>query len=74
MRRNSVEENARYKTAIRLRSVTSAESMNITAQLIDDVVLTYWTSLKQKYPSYSFEELIQVGHKELFLNERRKGH
>lgn len=57
-----------------MRDLSIGESMNLAAQLIDDVVLVYWASLKRRYPSFSFEQLIKKGHEELFLHERRKNH
>lgn len=69
-----MEDQAFRAIAIRMQDVSLADSMNITAQLIDDIVLTYWASLKRKYPSKSFKELILLGHQELFIHERRKGH
>lgn len=71
MARGSHEERAFRETAIRMREVSLADSMNITAQLIDDIVLTFWASLKRNYPSVSFQELIRKGHQELFIHERR---
>ena len=72
MTRNVIEEEKAFsKIALNLRNLKIGESMNLTAQLIDDIVQIYWNSLKRKYPGYRFEELIKIGHKELFLNERR---
>ncbi|MFQ5980559.1 MAG: hypothetical protein ACE5OZ_20670 [Candidatus Heimdallarchaeota archaeon] len=71
MARSAHDEWVFREIAIRMREVSLADSMNITAQLIDDIVLTFWASLKRKYPSTSFQELIRLGHQELFIHERR---
>ena len=72
MTRNIIEENKAYsKIALNLKNLSIGESMNLTAQLIDDIVQIFWASLKRKYPNSSFDELINMGHQELFLDERR---
>lgn len=58
--------------AKKLRKVSSNESMRIMANLIDDLVLTYFESLKEKYPDASFKELILFGHKEAHIDIRRR--
>ncbi|NPD90482.1 MAG: hypothetical protein HGN29_17345 [Asgard group archaeon] len=46
--------------------------MILQASLIDDLVITYFESLRRKYPDATFEELIQIGHKETYYKKRRR--
>ncbi|MHA1124379.1 MAG: hypothetical protein ACTSSB_05380 [Candidatus Heimdallarchaeota archaeon] len=49
--------------ANKLKQLTISESMLLQADLIDTLVKIYFSSLKNRYPSATFEELIQHGHK-----------
>lgn len=56
----------------RLKGLSISESMKLQASLIDDLVQTYYESLLRKYPSATFEEIIQLGHKESHYKIRRR--
>ena len=56
----------------KLKNLSISDSMKLQASLIDDLVLIYLTSLRRKYPNASFEELVQIGHKESQIKKRRR--
>lgn len=55
----------------KLKGLSINESMELQANLIDDLVQTYYESLKRKYPDATFEELMLLGHKETYHLKRR---
>ena len=60
------------KRISKLKGLSISESMILQASLIDDLVITYFESLRRKYPDATFEELIQIGHKETYYKKRRR--
>jgi len=60
------------KRISKLKGLSVSESMKLQASLIDDLVQTYYESLRRKYPNATFEEIIQIGHKETHYKKRRR--
>ena len=64
--------NSLKKHISKLKGISISDSMKLQAGLIDDLVQTYYESLRRKYPNASFEELMQIGHKETHYKNRRR--
>ena len=60
------------KRISKLKGLSVSESMKLQASLIDDLVQTYYESLRRKHPNATFEEIIQLGHKETHYKKRRR--
>jgi hypothetical protein len=60
------------KQISKLKDLSISDAMKLQASLIDDLVKTYYESLRRKYPNASFDELMKIGHKESFYKKRRR--
>lgn len=60
------------KRISKLKGLSISESMKLQANLIDDLVQTYYESLRRKYPESTFEEIILRGHEETHYKKRRR--
>ena len=60
------------KRISRIKNLSISDSMKLQASLIDDLTQIYYESLRRKYPNATFEELIQLGHKEAHIRKRRR--